>query len=269
MEIVKNHLKEGQYINTVTKKDKIFIHHTAGSHRPDWVIHGWNTDGQGRVATAYVIGGRDLKDKDNSFNGKIYEAFDDKYWAYSLGIKNGAIEKNIVAIEICNYGQLTLKNGKFYNYVGNEVPSNMVLDLGEGKEFRGYRYWHNYTDEQIVALKELILHISKKHGINLKLGMNEIMHAEQYSLNPYMEVAEMQKFLNEHGFTDYKLDQLTEDGLYGKSTASARDKCEKDPFDYQTAAYYGQPGLWTHTNVRTDKFDIYPHPKLVELIKSF
>lgn len=38
-------------------------------------------------------------------------------------------------------------------------------------------------------------------------------------------------------------------------------------FEFQEDAYYGKvKGLLSHTNVRRDKFDCYPHPKLVEML---
>jgi hypothetical protein len=38
-----------------------------------------------------------------------------------------------------------------------------VVDLGYS--FKGYRYWHKYTDKQIASLKFLIQDISKRHKI--------------------------------------------------------------------------------------------------------
>ncbi|NIP30422.1 MAG: hypothetical protein GTN59_07630 [Candidatus Dadabacteria bacterium] len=43
----------------------------------------------------------------------------------------------------------------------------------------------------------------------------------------------------------------------------------RDAFDYNQFAYYGQkPGTYSHTSVRKGKMDVYPHPKLVELLKN-
>jgi ribosomal protein S13 len=40
-------------------------------------------------------------------------------------------------------------------------------------------------------------------------------------------------------------------------------------FDFHDDAFYGKvKGLLTHTNVRRDKFDCYPHPDLVDMIMS-
>lgn len=40
-------------------------------------------------------------------------------------------------------------------------------------------------------------------------------------------------------------------------------------FEFQEDAYYGKiKGLLTHTNVRKDKFDAYPHPSLIDMLLS-
>ena len=42
-----------------------------------------------------------------------------------------------------------------------------------------------------------------------------------------------------------------------------------DAFEFNTDAYNAkQFGLWTHTNVRKDKFDCFPQPELVEMLKQ-
>ena len=59
------------------------------------------------------------------------------------------------------------------NYVKKMVPEDQVVTLS--KPFRGYTYWHAYTPEQIAALKELLLDISKRHGIDLKKGLKPLI----------------------------------------------------------------------------------------------
>jgi N-acetyl-anhydromuramyl-L-alanine amidase AmpD len=42
-----------------------------------------------------------------------------------------------------------------------------------------------------------------------------------------------------------------------------------DAFEFNSDAYNAkQFGLWTHTNVRKDKFDCFPQPELVEMLKQ-
>lgn len=229
MKIVDKILEPGEFYNEIFQKDTLYIHHTAGSHRPDFTIDGWERDrsksgGQLPVATAYVIGGLSTTDRNSDFDGVIYRAFDDKFWAHHLGVEstnNKLLNQKSVAIEICNYGPVTkTKDGSFLNYVNKIVPSDMVQELPA--PYRGFKFYHKYTDKQLKALHELMLDIVKRHPkIDLKAGLKQ--------------------FLN-NGF-----DQA---------------------LDLNAAAMKGVPGLWSHSNVRRDKFDVWPQPQLLEIIKQ-
>ena len=104
----------------------------------------------------------------------------------------------------------TKKGDKFYNYVNGEVPSDEVCELTE--TFRGYKYYHNYTDAQIESVRQLLLYWGKVYKIPL----------------------------------DYN----------------------EDIFTLTPRAYKGEKGIFTHNSVRPDKVDIYPHPKMIEMLKT-
>ena len=145
---------KGQYFEEVVPKTQIYLHHTAGAPNADQVWQWWITDTT-PIATCVVV--------DDS--GEIVQGFSSKFWAYHLGLKTkhfsvmGVPYKNLdktsIGIELTNWGQLTQKNGKFYNYVGGEVPASQVCELEN--PHRGYKYYHNYTDAQIESTKELLL----------------------------------------------------------------------------------------------------------------
>lgn len=171
--IKKNYLDKDEYLVGPTDKVYLFLHHTAGWNNPYAVIKSWNNDDRGRIATQFVIGGTSIKNDDSTYDGEVVECFPDGGHAYHLG-KNGSskLHPNSVGIEICNFGQLTKKGDKFYNYVNVEVPSKYVCDLGY--KFRGYQYWHAYTDAQIEATRLLIKEITKRHPkINILKGLKE------------------------------------------------------------------------------------------------
>lgn len=42
----------------------------------------------------------------------------------------------------------------------------------------------------------------------------------------------------------------------------------EDIWGVTTRALKGQPGVFTHNSVRNDKVDVYPHPVLIEMLKS-
>ncbi len=162
-------LADNEYVKKQTKKDTIVIHHTAGGHHPVWTVNSWGRDNRGRIATAYTIGSRSITNGDSSVDGLIVMAFDPKYWAWHLGVKgtNGVLDAKSIGIEICNYGPIKLgKDGKYYNWVNKPVPASEVYDLGF--LWRGYRYFHRYTDAQIESLRHLLLFLSQEYGIDIR-----------------------------------------------------------------------------------------------------
>lgn len=225
-------LSEDEYIKQEVRKETIWLHHTAGGYRPDWTIGGWEKDflkdkkgnpvldenGNAiplKVATQYVIGRKSSKSNDSLWDGKILRTFDDIYWAYHLGIstKNDELNSKSVSIEICNYGPLTIgKDNIFYNYVNEPISEKDVVELN--KPFRGYKYWEKYTDVQLHSLRNLILYLQNRWGIEI------------------------------------------EKGIYNE-----------DWFNYDKK-WFENGGLRSHTQVRSDKFDIFPQPEMIQMLNS-
>lgn len=186
MNITKIFLNEKNFVKEHTVKTAIVLHHTAGGHRPDNVIAGWNSDDRGRIATHYIIGGNSTSTIDRTYDGDIFQAIDEKYYAFALGIVgNGQrFDKCSIQIELCNYGQLRKSlNGKFYNWVNKEIPLEQVCDLGF--EFRGFRYYHKYTDNQINSLRDLIKDISIRNEIDIS---NKFSFQYEPSLMPQPKI---------------------------------------------------------------------------------
>lgn len=200
-----------QYMAEETKKKQIYLHHTAGNPSGENVFNWWASNPE-RVATCVAISGPGSND------GEIVQGFSSKYWGYHLGVKPGVfrkqglswrnLDKFALGIEICNWGQLSERNGKFYNYVGGEVTDVIKLD----KQYKGFIYFHNYSDAQIESVRQLLLLWKDKYGIPLTYN--------------------------------------------------------EDIWDVTKRALSGEPGVYTHNSVRSDKIDIYPHPKMIQMLKS-
>ena len=65
---------------------------------------------------------------------------------------------------------MTKKGDKFYNYVNGVVPQSEVAELQT--EFKGYKYYHKYTDKQIEAVKHLLVLWHDKYNIPLTYNEN-------------------------------------------------------------------------------------------------
>jgi N-acetyl-anhydromuramyl-L-alanine amidase AmpD len=225
-------LNDDEYIKEEVRKETIWLHHTAGGYRPDWTIGGWEKDflkdkngnpvldenGNAiplKVATQYVIGRKSSKSNDSLWDGKILRTFDDIYWAYHLGIltRNEELNSKSVSIEICNYGPLTIgKDNVFYNYVNEPISEKDVVELNS--PFRGYKYWEKYTDVQLHSLRNLIIYLQNRWGIEI------------------------------------------EKGIYNE-----------DWFNYDKK-WFENGGLRSHSQVRQDKFDIFPQPEMIQMLNS-
>ncbi len=170
-------LSKDEYVTEygkINSRKHIFLHHTSGWNSPYDTIKGWETDTRGKIGTHFVIGGINLKNGDSKFDGEIVKCIPDNYFGWHLGSTskdgiNFEMHKTSIGIEICNFGYLTEKNGKYFTYTGHQVPSKYVEDLGF--KFRGYRFWHKYTDAQIDALEHILKMLSKKYSIDLSKGL--------------------------------------------------------------------------------------------------
>lgn len=199
--IIFKELPADQYYAQEFPKKQIYIHHTVSSGDASNVIHGWQFSPE-KVATAFIIDG----------TGKIYQTFSSKYWAYHLGLhtaNNLKLNQESIGIEICNWGQLVLNADGFYrNYYNGVVKKEEVVEL----QYKNFKYWHKYNDQQLLSLKELLVYLCDKYNIP-KTHYDAMFEVNQGALN-------------------------------------------------------GIPGIWTHTSVRSDKYDCSNQPNLIATLKS-
>ena len=202
-------LKESQFFAEESLKNQIYLHHTAGSGNAEAVSRYWNGNTE-RIATAFVVGA----------DGLIVQCFSSKHWAWHLGVgqkefkAQGVPYKNLnkssVGIEVCNWGYLKEKGGKFYNYVNARVPDSMVTTLDT--PYKGYKHWYKYTDAQIESTRQLVEYLCETYNIP----------------------------------SDYR----------------------SEIFGLDKEAFKGTPGIYTHNSVRKDKSDIYPCPRMIEMLEN-
>lgn len=133
--------------------DTVVLHHTAGPSDA-YAVRNFFNSRQG-VATMFIVGG----------DGTIVQTMPNfDHWAEHLNMRamrqwNISREQEInmakrtVGIEICNWGALTERDGKFYSWTNIEIPSSEVVELN----WRGVRYFHRYTQEAIDATKRLLV----------------------------------------------------------------------------------------------------------------
>lgn len=256
-------------------KDSIFLHHTEGYYRPDWVIESWNrnkTNSTNKIRTAasLVIGGKDPVKSDDSFDGKVLQAFPPNSWAHNLSIKskkNTFLNQKSISIELCNFGPLIESlNGGFYTRSNIRIPEDQVCELEE--QFRGFKYFQKYSEKQLISLREILIDLSNRFEIDLNRGLKKEISKAEISLPENTAGIKLQKWLNKNGFTDSLGNKISETGETDHRTKEAIESIGKNPFSLNPVSLNGGQGLWSHSNVRMDLFDITPQPGIIDLIKS-
>lgn len=186
--IVQLPLSSNQYVNEVTPKFQIVLHHTAGNSSGVAVRNAWEHDKRGRIATCVIISGKGAK---GTTDGEIIQCFSSRKWAYHLGVKTEVfkahglpwmnLDQIAIGIEICNWGWLEKgKDGKFRTYVGTIVDSSDVCELET--PFKGHKYWHNYTPAQIESVKNLLIYWREIYGIPLKADFDQLFSVNKKAL---------------------------------------------------------------------------------------
>lgn len=164
-------LSRGQFLTTKEKKEWIFLHCTAGWDNPSAVIQDWNNDSRGAIGTQFVIGGKNAQTLRDQYDGQIVECMRYQDYGWHLGIGNTLMHRASIGIEICNLTYLNKVGSDFIMWAGKKVNPEEIVDLK--KNYRGYRYFHKFTNDQLHSLNFLLAKIGKDQGIDITKGLKE------------------------------------------------------------------------------------------------
>lgn len=154
-----------------SKKEYLFLHHTAGWENPYNVVDIWAADTRGPVATQFIIGGPNCQTLSDKYDGEIVQCMDFKDYAWHNGLGGSPLQVNAVAIEICNFGFVTKIGGRYQTYIGKSIDPSQVVDLGIN--WRGHRYFHRYSNRQLDSLKFIMELIAHETGIDISRGLRD------------------------------------------------------------------------------------------------
>jgi len=173
-DIISVNFPDNQYIKEQTNKNQIVLHHTVSGQGVNGDIAWWRSTVD-RVGTAIIVG----------WDGKIYQCFSSKYWAYHLGLKtrnNKKLNMESIGVEIDSWGGLVQTNKLWYpakwdenlkQFVANTkfMPIKNVQTYKQS--YRGFYGFEKYSDAQIEAVRQLLVFWGEKYKI--PLGYNSTM----------------------------------------------------------------------------------------------
>jgi hypothetical protein len=187
LSIKKYYMTEGTYFKGPVPKKWIFLHHTAGGPNPYQVADMWARDNRGNVGTEYILGGQSVDGKNVKFDGELVQCFPEGGYGWHTGTGNSVMHRNSVAIEVCSMGQIV--NGK--TYVNTPADPSQVIKLA--KPFRGFQYWHNYSEAQLKSLENWIKFVAEKYSIDPRVGLVEYVRAKGADGFDVLDVARAEK----------------------------------------------------------------------------
>ncbi len=95
-----------------------------------------------------------------SRDGIVFQHYDTKFYSDFLGIKEA--DKQSISIILENMGCLFYTpQGKYINWLNEFCDTNKVIE----KEWLGYNYWEQFTDEQIKSTAELCKELCDEHAM--------------------------------------------------------------------------------------------------------
>lgn len=230
MNFIDYQLSEEAYYDQPHPKDSLFIHDSNGHYRPDWLIDSW---------------GRDRKNSTNkirSANAFVIGGID----ATGKGDKqyDGLVYRAFNEEMWSHHLFIKAKNNTFLNQksIGIEICNYGVLTKTKSGEF--------YTPTSIK--------VAKNQVTELKDPFRGVQYFHSYTEGQIESLKNLIKYLGEKYEIDLKRGLKREMEAFGVHGG----------FEISEGALKGNQGLWSHTNVRTDKLGCFPHPDLVNFIKS-
>lgn len=218
--------KENYFVSS--PKESLFLHFTAGWDNPYYVVKAWEKDIRGPIVTQFVVGGIHGQTLASQFDGEIVQCLEYPNYGWHLGIGNTSVHRNSIGIEICCLGPLTKRLNDYFMWGNKRVSPEIIIDLK--REFRGYRYFHKLSENQLKSLNFLIRKIGSDTGIDITKGMKQRLK----TMDPWKAF-------------DYNVDVVSgkDKGLFCHSNVSPKNR-------------FGN----------YEKWDYFPQPELIDLINS-
>ena len=234
--INKYYLPKDEYMTGSVPK-YVFLHHTAGWQNPYQTIDNWDKDSRGKISTEFVLGGQSVLGNNFEYDGELVKCMPDGGWGWHLGTGNNNVHKNSVGIEVNNFGYVT--EGGYYRYSNGR---NVWVEKEKGR-------YYTYSGANI--------HPSQMVELDKPFRGHKFWH--KYSNKQISTLKKWLYYIAERDNIDIR-EGIPE--LILEKGASA--------FDYVNDVRYGKigGGVWSHTTVRKDKFDMFPQKELLDMLVS-
>ena len=217
------------------KKRWLVFHHTAGWDNPYQTIDIWDKDNN-TVATEFVVGGKHISGGNRDYDGVTLRCIPKNTWAAHLSIGNTPLHRESIGVEICSMGGLT-KSGYYKRVNGKNTWIS-------GKENLYYTAYGNIVEESEV------------------FDLGWIYRFHRYFHKYSDKQIDQCRLIAEHCRDEYGMN--IKSGIADHIRKHGVEKAFGYILDYANKV----PGIYTHGNVFTGKNDMYPDPRMIDMILS-
>lgn len=233
--IVLEKFDTNQYYPEETPKKQLYFHFTVSGYGSKGDIDWWRKDPR-KVAAHIIV----------DYDGVPHQLYGMRFWAHHLGISDKVFLKNLPKDKIIRNGKNQIVNNSMLNKHSIAIELDTWGPLLESdKKFYPVRFnrndgkWH--PDYRIKP-------IHNKNVLEL--------------VQPYRGFKFFEKF------SPAQIDKAREICYYVNEKYGIPLDYHENMFEVSAEALLGEPGIWSHTSVRPDKFDIMPQPEFIKMLKE-
>jgi N-acetyl-anhydromuramyl-L-alanine amidase AmpD len=225
-----------QYYAQETPKKQVYLHFTVSGYGAKGDIDWWRKDPQ-RVAAHFII----------DYDGIIHQLYSTRFWANHLGVKEEFFRKILGEAHMIVTPSGNTQNNQILNQQSIAIEIDTWGPLLQAQDGNFYPITWD-PDARAYKPNTKIAPLDKSHILKLDTPYHGFTYYERFSEGQIKSVEMLLYYFNEK---------------YGIPLTY-----NPDMFEVSKNALLGTPGVWSHTSVRPDKYDIMPQPEMIAMLKS-
>jgi N-acetyl-anhydromuramyl-L-alanine amidase AmpD len=224
-----------QYYADETAKRQLYFHFTVSGYGSKGDIDWWRKDPR-KVAAHMIV----------DYDGVPHQLYSTRFWGHHLGINEKTFLKFLPGEKLVRNAKGQIINNSLLNQSSIAIEIDTWGPLLESdKRFYPVRF-NAKTNKWVPDYR--VAPIPKKNVLELQVPYRGFKFYERFS--------------------DAQIDKCREICYYVNEKYNIPLKYNENMFDVNVDALSGEPGIWSHSSVRADKFDIMPQPKFIDMLKS-
>lgn len=192
IDIINYSVSNDCYYGTESEKKQIYLHASLFCTNPYRLIDHYSTNNKSyyKTAPSFIVSFKSTNPTDNYTDGTIIQLYQSKYWSHHLHLKQShlvqggpgidLLSRESISVELCSWGPLIETEHGICSSTGIYIDNDDIYEFST--PYRGYKFYHKYSEGQIEGLRKLLTLINKKWNIDIKFKGNGIFNVDRRAL---------------------------------------------------------------------------------------